>query len=298
MSARAPCTIGASVRTPVEFGAIFRAGPATSRHGGARGVTLVEVIIALGLALTLLATVFVFVQDLLRARDRIERMTARERSMDVFLEAVEQATISCVLDAGGVDGDAMRCTIWSASTDPARLAMAGESPYPASVSTSFGFEEGDGSLRIRRGDGAEEALPAELFVIRFRYHDGFEWVDEFDGRLRRRLPAAIEISLWSAPWPASMRPSWMPEAAPIDEEPSEGSNGNGTLAAFRADPPTPLDDDASPDTPQDRLSDRGPAGIASDREMAQAPAPERRRVITVPDSAPAALMPISIGGKR
>jgi len=276
----------------------------SAREGGRRArsseraVTLVEVLISLGIAMALLATAFVFVQDLLRARDRIERLTRRERSMDLFLDALDQAAASSVLDAGGVEGDAVRCTIWSASSDPSRLARSGASPFPAFVAASFGFEEEEGSLRIRRGDAAEESLPAEIFALRFRYHDGFEWIDEFDGAARRRLPAAIEVSLWTVPWPDDARPSWLPEPTPVDESTDELDRG-GALAAFRTEPPLSFDDEANPDGPPvDGAGDRSGAGIAADRELTQAPAPERRRVIVVPDSAPATLIPISTGASR
>lgn len=271
---------------------------ASKRPLAPRGLTLVEVLIALGLAVVLLGTAFIFVNDLVRARERIERLSVRERSMDIFLDAVEQAIASCSLDAGdgGVVGDALHCSIWSASSDPGRLVRTGDSPFPASVSSEFGFEEGDGSLRIRRGDGPEEMLPAELVAARFRYHDGFEWVDEFDGAARRRLPAAIEVCFWTVPWPEGSRPSWMPESAPVEEStPAGDTSRDGSLEAFRPMPPADFDDDAAPASP-------APGGrtssAAAQRDGASAPAPERRRVILVPDSAPPSLMPSPGGGDR
>jgi len=255
--------------------------PRNLRRRGARAITLVEVLLALGLALVLLSTVFIFVQDLVRARNRITTQSLRARAVDAFLESLEQAIAACMLDASGgaFVGTPTSCSVWSASTDPMGVFEAGAAPFPAAVRMTLGFEESDGSLRVRRGSGAEESLPAEAFALRFRYHDGTEWLDDFDGAERRRLPAAIEVSLWLRPWPDGMRPPWLPE--PTREEDAAAASEERGLAAFQVSQKPQISDGDSSTPPRASARD-------SQTEM---PVPDRMRIIAVPDSAPASLVP-------
>lgn len=225
-----------------------------SRRGG---VTLLEVLVAMGLAAALLGAVIVFVGDLGHARERIEVRSARDRAIDSYLDAIEVAVASCVLDAGddGFQGDSTTCTIPAATIDPsAALSSEGRVFVPAIISW-FGFDEGDGSLLVRRGAGETEALAAEAARMRFRYHDGRAWVDAFDGRERGRLPSAIEVSIWAP------------------------------LAARRTSPPAP----ATNQTDAPPTMESGPfQGDAMDQSPGP---PDRRRVIVIPDASPAELLP-------
>jgi hypothetical protein len=78
-------------------------------------------------------------------------------------------------------------------------------------------------------------LITNLVAIRFRYHDGEEWLEQWDSSVEG-LPRAIEMSIWTTPWPAGEQPSWMPEEGRDEmEEPEEA-----TLDAESADDlPTP-----------------------------------------------------------
>jgi len=163
-----------------------------------RGVTLIELIVALGLAAALLGAVIVFVSDLAESRTRIERLSTRDRAIDAFMEVVEGAVATSVLDAvdGALAGDSRSCTIRSATVDPAPAIALDGRPFVPTTVTWFGFESGAGALQVRRGTGATESLPTEAYAMRLRYHDGRAWVDTFDAREHGRLPTAIEVSVW------------------------------------------------------------------------------------------------------
>lgn len=266
----------------------MRRRPVRAVVASMRGLTLVEVLLALTLALVLLGTVFVFVQDLIRARERMESAARRERAVDAFIDALEQAISTCVLESaeGAFSGTPAACAIRSASTDPMRLFAADGTPFPATVGASFGFEASDGSLRVRRGASPEESLPAKVFALRLRYHDGLEWVDSFDAAERRRLPAAIEVCVWMTPWPDAARPSWLPDPVATDATVPGDPLNRGVPAYFLSRSPT---QDGAPlrgsgETPD--LARRWPA-----EALDSIPAPDRRRVIVVPDAEPPVLMP-------
>ena len=46
-----------------------------------------------------------------------------------------------------------------------------------------------------------EDLGSTWYRLRFRYHDGNGWKDEFDSLDADQLPVAIEVMVWFNPWP-------------------------------------------------------------------------------------------------
>lgn len=233
------------------------------------GVTLIELIVALGLAAALLGAVIVFVGDLSRAREHIERASNRDRAIDAFMDVVEGAVATSVLDAGdgAFVGDTRSCTIRSAAVDPVPAISPEGRPFTPTTMTWISFDAEAGALLVRRGTGASEPLPIEGSALRLRYHDGRDWVDSFDARQRGRLPTAIEVSIWLAP--ASPSPETTASGSSPSSVPPSSSWGAEDDASQRTmDDATPVDETAEPLSP-----------------------PDRRRVIVVPDAAPAELLP-------
>ena len=124
------------------------------------------------------------------------------------------------------------------------------------------------------GGGLVENLRAAgIDALQFRYHDGREWVSAFDARTQGRLPTAIEVSVWLA------------AAAPAGEvaRPAEERDGEGGGADSRGGA-------ATRGSADERARS---AGLFEPPEAPEAP-PDRRRVIVIPDSAPAELLPATV----
>lgn len=236
-----------------------------------RGITIIELLVALALALMLITVLAVFLQDYGATRARIEHRSVRDRTVDALFDVMEGAVATSVLDAGdgGIAGDGRECTIHSAAVDPAKSAPPAGRPFAPATATWIGFDAADGSLLVRRGDGAAESLPLEGFALRFRYHDGTSWVDSFDSRALGRLPTAIEVSVWlDAPSGAAAGAALAPD--PVNDDGAAIEGGGAAI--------------------EGRASIDGDAPIEDDAPTATA---DRRRVIAIPDSAPAGIPPVA-----
>lgn len=189
-----------------------------------RGVTLIELLVALGLAAALLASVITFLRDLETSRDRIQERSGRDRGVDSFLDAIEIALATCVLDAvgaAGISGDAASCTIRSSTVEPALALAPSARPFPVATVAWFGFDEETGSLLLRRGAGAVDALPVGATALRVRYHDGSEWAESYDALERGRLPTAVDVSI-DVEGDTRRRIIVVPDAAPAELMPAAG----------------------------------------------------------------------------
>lgn len=251
------------------------------RFARARGLTLVELLVTLGLAAALLASVIAFLRDVETARERIQARSSRDRGVDAFFDAVERALATSTLDAvdgaAGVTGDATSVTIRSSGVEPALALAPSPRPFVAATTTWFGFDEETQALHVRRGANAVESLPVGAVSLRLRYHDGADWVESFDARERGRLPAAVEVRVTMA-------------------SVSKGSAPADTTGDESADFAAPLDAGAEDefDAPWRGEDDRAP----SLDESPAAARPVRRRVIVIPDAAPAELMPAAARSDR
>jgi len=225
---------------------------ALRRHPRTRGVSLIELLVALGLAAALIAAVAGFIRNLSLARDRIESRANRDRAVDAFLDALERAVATSVAEGegSGLEGHATSCTIHSAAVDVAAAIDPIVMPFPETVQTWFGVDEEAAALLLRRGRGDAESLAVGVSSMRLRYHDGVEWVEDFDSGERGRLPVAIEVTITFAPKVGG-------------SESTEGASDSAGMS--RSD----LRDDQA------------------------ASAFGRRRVLSIPDAAPAELLPAS-----
>lgn len=184
-----------------------------------RGFSLLEVLLAIALITALLGAMFAFLWDMLQVRERMLLETGRARGAALLIDAVERDLLTCVVgDAArgsGVQGDATTLSIMSRGV-PARLAGAGERGLVfADLERSRYRFTGSGLIEGLRGpvvrgdvDGFE-TMGGPVGRLRFRYHDGSAWRDDFDSLAEDRLPIAIEVAIWYAVEPANEEPGFV-----------------------------------------------------------------------------------------
>ncbi len=250
-----------------------------SSGGAHRGFSLFEVLVSIGVILALATALGAFVGDVARSRERLDLAMARQRAADAAIESLERALATTVVEdailGAGVRGAADRLAVVARGVPAWRLGSA-----PAARRRSLEDRErvslvgGDsvlGESIIRRGEGSEAREGRVPATLRFRYHDGDAWRSEFDSVREGRLPVAIEVSLW-----------WRRDGDAADE-----AAANFDLLAEARDP----GDDPVEDV--DDAFDGDRRGVAASLDVAREDlggplrAPDRVRVIAVPDAATA-----------
>jgi type II secretory pathway pseudopilin PulG len=236
-----------------------------------RAFSLLEVLIAIGLVIALLGSMFAFMFDTLSARKRALEHAGRQLAAVTLIERAELDLMSCVVGdrvyGAGVEGDNTSLRIL---TRGVAAHLAGRGPDDPAVfgdlqQVEYRFDEDLGQIEARRlpagergADTAFAPLGGPVYKVRFRYHDSTIWRDSFDSLLQDTLPAAVEIAVWFHPWPG-------------DEQPE---------AAATAEPGIPqrLTFDATAGF------DEGAYARESDLELFDEPEPDRIRVILIPDA--------------
>jgi prepilin-type N-terminal cleavage/methylation domain-containing protein len=237
-----------------------------------RGFTLVELVIGIALVLVLVATSSSFFFELLGAREQITRINRRQVAVNTLIERVERDLMTSLVGdpqvGAGVRGDEAQITILARAV-PAGLAERGtEAQVVFADLERAEYRFGAGRLRGRRavlGDARRAPQPADLGAdvgrVRFRFHDGDRWRSSFDSLREDRLPHAVEIAVWFEPWPG--------EDTGTDPAPDEQDGETPDPGLEEADPEADVQLD---DEPVLALDDR------------EGPAPDRVRVIVVPDA--------------
>ena len=250
-----------------------------SRAGSARahrGFSLFEVLVSIGVILALATALGAFVGDVARSRERLDLAMARQRAADAAIESLERALATTVVEDAilgtGVRGSADRLAVVARGVPAWRLGSASSRRRSLEDRESLTLLGGDAALGesiIRRGEGGEARegrLPATL---RFRYHDGEAWRSEFDSVREGRLPVAIEVSLW-----------WRREGDATDD-----AETSFDLLAEDRDPGDDADEDADDDFEGDRRGAAASLDVAREDLGGPLRAPDRVRVIAVPDAA-------------
>ncbi len=182
-------------------------GPRPFPAGRRRGLTLLEVLIAIALVTLLLGSLFAFFWDMLSVRGHVVAETDRARAVSILVESVERDLLTTVVGDGlvgaGVQGDEAGLTLLSRAV-PARLA--GRDAFVDLERSEYRFDRDRSEITARRsavaGGGTSArpfALAGAIHHVRFRYHDGRRWGDTFDSIAREHLPAAVEIAVWFDP---------------------------------------------------------------------------------------------------
>ena len=225
-----------------------------------RGFTLLEVLIAIALALVLGATMFWFLQDMLATRGRTLEHAARQRAAATLIERLEGDLAACLVgdsrNDSGIAGDATHVRILTRGV-MTQLASRGMDD-PAALgdlhAVEYRFNPGNHSLEARKHLAGEEsefaALGGDIAHIRFRYLDGRQWQTSFDSIAANQLPVAVEVCVWFNPWPGDVA-----HVSSGATQPGE-SAGNFDENAF---------------------------AVMSESASFRPPPPDRRRVIAIPD---------------
>jgi hypothetical protein len=235
-----------------------------------RGFTLLEVVLALSLAILLLGSSMTFLWELADRRSTLARGSRDLHAGAILIERLEaDLSAGLVGDPGigaGITGTATKLRlltrgVWLAPEAGGKAGGEGEGDLQA---TEYEFDPSSGRITGRRGvvkpgsssiSGPMELISDRVERVRFRYFDGKEWVETFDSLAKGELPVAIEVAVWFT--------ALKNDTAPATETP------------------------ASETAPEDGASvgDDNPAGVKMDAETTERrwPAPDRLRVIIVPD---------------
>lgn len=235
-----------------------------------RGFTLLEVVLALSLAVLLLGASMTFLWELADRRSTLARGSRDLHVAAVLVERLEADLASGLVGddgiGGGIEGSETKLKllsrgVWLApgSAGASTAGGAGEGDLQAS---EYQFDPSAGSVSARRyvvkpgaaggSAGAMETVSDRVERLRFRYYDGRTWRTSFDSRAAGTLPVAIEVAVW---FTALKNETAMPAAAASAT--SESS-------------------EEEIDAPNSAVVEPG----ETDRRW---PAPDRLRVIIVPD---------------
>ena len=219
--------------------------------------TLLETLLAIALLGAVLAVAIRLVEDVAAARSRVESSLRRTEgvtlAIDLLADRFAAATAIAVDGGVGISGDSISCRVTGGGVASIRLAPESRrSPLLDRSTLEVAWR--DGGLAIRDDEGPWSSLATDLAAIRLRYHDGEDWRDAWDGG-RDGLPVAVELSIWTTPWPDGQVAAWMPtiddESASFDDDPFD-SEMFDDLEGF-APPPMPAEEDEIPTADRRRV---------------------------------------------
>lgn len=233
-----------------------------------RATTLLELIVALALGAALLVAVFAFLGDLLSTRERIRTGATRQASIAALFDRLDaDLAMAIAADARGGAGSSGVVGGPSSLALLTRGVLVDPTSGPAALRdlqrTEYRFERDAHRLSARRSAATTAAsgewfdFDGEIEALRFRYHDGENWLETFHSAAAGGLPVAVEVSVWFVP------------SAAVDaaEATRDGAVDGADVATI--DEPANARAEIGADTP----------------ELPRRP-PDRRRVIAVPDARP------------
>lgn len=155
-----------------------------------RAFTLLEVLLSLVLLGAIITALFGFVGSVTdRTRDA-QRAADRQAGIDAAMDAIDRALATTFVEGPGgtpgVTGSASEITVLQ------RMAVPGEGEEHRRVHVSFGGSQLQASL----GQGSDEVIASDVGLLRFRFHDGTGWREEFESSRAGTLPAAVEVAVW------------------------------------------------------------------------------------------------------
>lgn len=256
---------------------MIRAGSIAPPH---RAFSLIEVLAALSLTLVLVGSMFAFLSDLLNTRSAVLESAARDRAAITLIERLE-VDLACAIVAHaahgpGIRGDGSSLRVLSRSVN-ASLAERGSEDstvFADLQATSIRFDSSQRALSISRGPADSpapfEPLGGRIGRVRFRYHDGSEWLASFDSIAQARLPRAVEIAIWFI--------------HPDDSDDAEAvvSSTKDAETPTRRDRSTSEEDQAIEDALAELKAASSEPTLSDD--AADAAPPDRRRIILIPDA--------------
>jgi len=231
------------------------------------GFTLLEVLLALGLIAMLAAGVMAFLWNLLDRREIMTRALTDTQAGAALLERME-SDILCGLagEPGAGPGIVGSTTLLKLLTRGVALPIEPGAAAGDLQGTEYSFDRAGGTLRARRwtdgsaGSGEFETLSDHVQSLRLSYFDGSVWRSSFNSGSEKGLPVAIEVAVWFG--------------EPLPDE-----------SGFEAPQPEPLDEGepAAGASRADRPEAEGDSSVQATGVKPPSRAPDRLRVIVVPD---------------
>ncbi len=240
-----------------------------------RGFTLLEAVLALSLTILLLGASMTFLWELGDRRATLSRGSRDLHAAVVVIERLEADLAAGLVGddgiGGGIQGTGTKLKlltrgVWlapgSGATGTPIAGGAGEGDLQAS---EYAFDASAGRVSARRfvvkpgaadaGAGSLELVSDRVERVRFRYYDGRAWRNEFDSKAEGTLPVAIEVALWFT-----------------------------SLKNATTPPPPQVEADSAAAAPTGETETDSPMAADSAAETDRKwPAPDRLRVIIVPD---------------
>lgn len=253
----------------------------------ARGFSLLELMVAIGLLGLLSAAVYSFIWTLFDRETRALDLAGRTQSAAILFDRLERDLLTAVAstaEGSGLVGDERSMTVYHRAVLPGSPGA----PHADLQMTTVRFEPGAGRLRLDRvgahphDDGQavapavfdneipdeDDTLMTGVRAVRFRYHDGRAWRRAFDSS--EGLPAAVEAALWFGSVSAASETGRAAGGGADDEQ----RVGIAEWSDFEAWEPG-----------MDELSGWG--GMPDEEDGSSTPTgrPDRVRVIAIPDAA-------------
>lgn len=189
-----------------------------NRRGERRGFTLLEMLVAIALVLAILGVSVRLIDDLgdakARTETRLRVVVGTSEFFDLLQARLDTATATGPDGAAGVFGDEVSLSVTGCGVRPYRL-VDGSVGHPLQDRAAFEVRASGDVLEVREDQGAWSPIVPDLVAVRFRYHDGREWLDRWDGS--SGLPAVVEVRVWTRPWPEGDVPDWIEVAEVVDE---------------------------------------------------------------------------------
>lgn len=224
------------------------------------GFTLIEVLIAIALALMLGAVMFAFLHDMLATRARLMASASSQRAATTLIDRIEADLATCVagdsVNGPGVQGDHGSLRVLTRGVMPQLAARGTDDPHALAdlLLVEYHHNANTRSVEARKisagrfGDqsGAlpRQTIVGEIALVRFRYLVERQWQSAFNSLQAAHLPDAIEVCIWFN----------------------------------RPDAQTDLLEDGT------RMATDDDAGDGRTTEGSRLPPPDRRRVIVIPDA--------------
>ncbi len=240
-----------------------------------RAFTLLEVLIAIALILALGAALFGFLHDMLATRTRTLDHAMQQRAATTLVERLEAEVVATLVGdvrhGAGVQVDATRLRLLTRGVMPQLASRGLDDPAPlADLQTvEYRFDAPARRLQARKGSAVASEQPPDFATlgggiahVRFRYLDNHRWQVSFDSLALNHLPAAIEVAVWFNAWPQDQT---------SEKDGSVTANASGDAGV------------ADRDGAATGNVDERAFGLISDNESQQLPAPDRLRVIVIPD---------------